>query len=321
MPFVLTLIAAPRVAHPGPGSLGAFPEGVTLSAAALDAVRHGMAQIGAEVCSPRWLADAAAPGAACDIPFAGLDPDQADSAARAALAPLYPKGGIDVIAQKAAGRKKTILIADMDSTFVTGETLDELADRAGLKEHIAAITARAMNGELDFRAALKERVGLLKGLPVAAIADTLAQVRHTPGGRTAVMTMRAHGATTVLISGGFLPFARPVAAACGFDRAFANDLVIENGCLSGEVAEPILDRNAKLATLLATAAELGVAADAALAVGDGANDLPMIQAAGLGVAFHGKPSVVAGARAALNFADLTGLLFAQGYHRDAFVCE
>jgi phosphoserine phosphatase len=321
MPFVLTLIAAPRVAYPGPGSLGRFPEGVTLSAAALDAVRHAMTQIGAEACSPRWLTDADAPGAAVDLPFAGIDPDQADAAARAALSPLYPKGGIDVIAQKSAGRKKTILIADMDSTMVTGETLDELAGHVGLKDHIAAITARAMNGEIDFRTALKERVGLLKGLTAAALDETLAAVRFTPGGREAVMTMRANGATTVLISGGFLPFARPVAAACGFDRVFANDLLTEDGKLTGEVAEPILDRNVKLATLLSTAAELGVGADAALAVGDGANDLPMIQAAGLGVAFHGKPKVVEGARAALNFADLTGLLFAQGYHRDAFVCE
>ncbi len=321
MPFVLTLIAAPRVTHPGPGSLGRFPDGVTLSAAALDAVRRGLAQLGADVCSPRWLTDADAAGAAVDLPFAGLDPDQADAAARAALAPIYPQGGIDVIAQKSSGRKKTILIADMDSTIVTSETLDELAAHVGLKDHIAAITARAMNGEIDFRAALRERVGLLAGLSAAALDETLAAVRFTPGGRETVMTMRANGATTVLISGGFLPFARPVAATCGFDRVFANDLVIADGKLTGAVADPILDRNAKLSTLLATAAELGVGADAALAVGDGANDLPMIQAAGLGIAFHGKPSVVAGARAALNFADLTGLLYAQGYARDAFVCE
>ena len=320
MPFVLTLIAAPRVEAPGPGTLGHFSDGVTMSAATVGAVRAALAQLGADVGSPLWLDRPDTSGTACDLPFAGLDPDQADSAARGALDILYSKGGIDVIAQKTAGRKKAVLIADMDSTFVTCETLDELADHAGLKARIAAITARAMNGELDFRAALRERVGLLKDLPASAIDDTLAKIRFTPGGRATVMTMRANGAKTVLISGGFLPFARPVGATCGFDAVFANDLIIKGGKLTGKVAEPILDRDAKRDTLFATAAEKGVGLEATLAVGDGANDLPMIQAAGLGIAFHAKPSVVANARAALNFADLTGLLFAQGYSRDAFVC-
>ncbi len=321
MSFVLTLIAAPAVAAPGPGSLGRFPEGVPLAPAAVDAARAALDALGADTASPAWLADAGTPGAACDIPFEGLAPDQADAAARAALDAHYPTGGLDVIAQSAEGRKKTVLVADMDSTIVTAETLDELAAFAGLKDLIAAITARAMNGELDFKSALRERVGLLKGLPADTIAKTLAEVRYTPGARTVVRTMRADGATAVLISGGFLPFARPVGAHCGFDRVYANDLILDGDTLAGTVAEPILDRNAKLDTLVATAAELGVPMSATLAVGDGANDLPMIQAAGLGVAFHGKPTVVAGARAALNWCDLTGLLYAQGYPRDAFVCD
>ncbi|WP_337997366.1 phosphoserine phosphatase SerB [Oleispirillum naphthae] len=321
MSHVLTLIAAPKVDAPGPGSLGRFPRGVVIAPEAVDAVRAALAHLGAETAAPDWLDDPEAAGSACDIAFAELNPDQADAAARAALTPFYPQGGLDVIAQKADGRKKAVLIADMDSTFVTGETLDELAAHAGIKDRIAAITARAMNGELDFRAALRERVGLLKGLPETTIDETYAEVRFTPGGRAAVMTMRKNGAVAVLISGGFLPFAGRVAKTCGFDRVFANDLVIENGKLTGTVAEPILDRDAKRATLSATAAEAGVGLEAALAVGDGANDLPMIQAAGLGVAFHGKPTVVAGARAALNFADLTGLLFAQGYRRSEFVTD
>lgn len=321
MSSVLTLIAAPAVAVPGPGSLGRFPEGVPLAAAAVDAARAALDALGADTASPAWLAALGAAGSACDLAFEGLAPDQAEAAARAALDPLYPTGGLDVIAQSAEGRKKSVLVADMDSTIVTAETLDELAAFAGIKDHIAAITARAMNGELDFKSALRERVGLLKGLPASAIAATLSDIRYTPGGRAVVRTMRAHGAVTVLISGGFLPFARPVGAHCGFDRVFANDLLFDGDTLSGRVAEPILDRNAKLETLIATAAETGVPMSATLAVGDGANDLPMIQAAGLGVAFHGKPTVVAGARAALNWGDLTGLLFAQGYHRDAFVCD
>ncbi|MBN2752301.1 MAG: phosphoserine phosphatase SerB [Rhodospirillaceae bacterium] len=321
MTFVLTLIAAPHTDVPGPGSLGRFPGGVPLPLSAIDAVRAALAHLGAETTSPQWLDRPETIGSACDLPFSGLNPDQADSAARVALMPLFPNGGIDVIAQSANGRKKAVLIADMDSTFVTGETLDDLAAHAGLKDHIAAITARAMNGELDFRTALTERVGLLKDLPEATIDATYAELRFTPGGRATVMTMRAQGASTVLISGGFLPFASRVAEACGFDRVFANDLIIKNGKLTGQVADPILDRDSKRATLFSTAAEKGVGLEATLAVGDGANDLPMIQAAGLGVAFHGKPTVVAGARAALNFADLTGLLFAQGYHRDEFVTD
>lgn len=319
MPLVLTLIAAPPVAQAGPGSLGRFPRGVVLSAEAIAAVREGLTRIGADVMSPRRLSPPDEPGAACDLPFSGLAPDQADAMARGVLTAYYPEGGVDVIAQTAKDRKKRIFLADMDSTIVTGETLDELAAHVGLKDRIAAITARAMNGEIDFREALHERVGLLKGLPVSALEETYAALRFTPGGRTVVRTMRRSGAYTILVSGGFIPFAGRVAAACGFDEVHANDLIVEGGRLTGAVAEPILDRNAKLATLTATAARLGLPLAAALTVGDGANDLPMIQAAGLGVAFHGKPTVVAGARAALNFADLTGLLYAQGYGRDEFV--
>jgi len=321
MPFILTLISAPPVEHPGPGSLGRFPDGICLNTDAVDTVRRALAKLGAEVMSPSWLTPPGSAGSACDIPFEDISPDQADSAARSALMSLYPEGGIDVIAQCEKNRKKSILIADMDSTMVSSETLDDLAEYAGIKDHIAAITARAMNGELDFREALNERVGLLKDLPADTIEKTYQAIQFTPGGRTAVRTMSKHGATTVLISGGFLCFANRVGAACGFDKVFANDLHIANDKLVGTVGEPIVDKETKRATLIATAREKGVTLEDAVAVGDGANDLPMLQAAGLGVAFHGKPTVIAGARAALNFSDLTGLLFAQGYHQDAFIVD
>ncbi len=321
MPFVLTLIAAPAHPVPGPGAIGTPPEGSLLTVAAIDAVRRALSAIGAEVMSPSWLTPPDTVGGACDLPFEDISADQADSAARQALSLLYPNGGIDVIAQSASGRKKAILIADMDSTIVTSETLDDLAEYAGIKDHIAAITARAMNGELDFREALNERVGLLKGLSATTIDKTFDAIRFTPGGRTVVQTMKSNGATAVLISGGFTVFADRVGAACGFDRVFANTLGVADGALTGTVSEPIVDKDTKRQTLIATATELGVPLDAAVAVGDGANDLPMLQTAGLGVAFHGKPTVVAGAPFALNATDLTGLLFAQGYHRDEFICD
>jgi phosphoserine phosphatase len=210
-------------------------------------------------------------------------------------------------------RRKRLLVADMDSTIVTGETLDELADFAGLKPRIAAITARAMNGELDFKAALRERVAMLRNLPVEALERTWERVRLTPGARELVATMRAHGALAALVSGGFSFFTARVAALCGFDLHRSNVLLDDGAVLTGFVAEPILDRDTKLATLTSLAVEHSLPMSATLAVGDGANDLDMLRAAGLGVAFRAKPIVAAEAQTRVDHADLRALLFAQGY--------
>jgi phosphoserine phosphatase len=201
------------------------------------------------------------------------------------------------------------------------ECIDELADLVGQKAHVAAITERAMRGELAFAPALRERVALLKGLPARVIDDVLAQrIVLTPGGRALVATMRANGAYACLVSGGFTAFADRIAQRIGFDEASANQLLIDaNGKLVGEVAEPILGREAKLATLLALRARLGLMAEDTLAIGDGANDLDMIRAAGLGIAFHAKPAVATAAAARIDHCDLTAVLFVQGYRRDQFV--
>ena len=206
----------------------------------------------------------------------------------------------------------------MDSTIVVGETLDELAGQAGIKDQVADITARAMRGEIDFKAALFERVNMLKDLPVDRLDQTLAGTALTPGARVLVQTMRAHGAFTVLVSGGFRFFTRHVAAMAGFHEEHANDLIIEGGRLTGRVAEPILDKQAKLDLLNRYAAERQIPLSATLTTGDGANDLPMLQAAGLGVAYHAKPVVEAEAPAAINNGDLTALLYVQGYKFSEF---
>jgi phosphoserine phosphatase len=252
------------------------------------------------------------PGEAADIPLATA-PDM--DTVRAAL----DGAPIDAIATMAEGRRKSLLIADMDSTIVTGETLDELADFAGLKERISAITARAMNGELDFKAALRERVAMLRGLPLDALDKTWQRVRLTPGARELVATMRAHGAYTALVSGGFTFFTGRVAALVGFDMHRSNVLLDDGAALAGHVAEPILDRDSKLETLIRLVAKRGLPMSATLAVGDGANDLDMIRTAGLGVAFRAKPIVASEARARIDHGDLRALLFAQGYRADEIV--
>jgi phosphoserine phosphatase len=226
---------------------------------------------------------------------------------------------VDAIAQPAEGRRKRLLIADMDSTIITGETLDELADFAGLKDRIVAITARAMNGELDFKAALRERVAMLKGLPVTALEQTWQRVRLTPGAAELVATMHTHGAVTALVSGGFSFFTGRVAALVGFGLHRSNVLLDDGAALTGAVAEPILDRHTKVATLRELAARDGLPLSATLAVGDGANDLDMLREAGLGVAFRAKPIVAAAAQACVDHADLRALLFAQGYRAREFV--
>jgi phosphoserine phosphatase len=290
MHYILTLVAA--------------RDATTLSPALVnrvrDALRGGM---------PVELS----PGEAVDIPLTAA-PDM--DAVRAAL----EGAPVDAIPVRPRGRRKGLLIADMDSTIIVGETLDELAAIAGIGEKIAAITARAMNGELDFKDALRERVGMLKGLPVEALDRTWARIRLTPGAAALVATMRAHGALTALVSGGFTFFTGRVAEQVGFDMHRSNVLLHADGALLGQVQEPILDRTAKLDALRDLAAERGVQLKATLAVGDGANDLDMLRAAGLGVAFHAKPIVAAEARARVDHADLRALLFAQGY-RAADIAE
>jgi phosphoserine phosphatase len=227
---------------------------------------------------------------------------------------------IDLAVQPTAGRRKRLLLADMDSTMIRQECIDELAVVAGVGAQVAAITARAMNGELDFESALRERVGLLAGLPEAVIAGVLeTRIRFMPGGRTLVATMKAQGGHAVLVSGGFTAFTGPVAAALGFDEHRANVLQIRDGRLTGTVAEPILGRAAKVQALEEIAARLGIGEDQVLAVGDGANDLGMLGRAGAGVALHAKPVVAAESALRVNHGDLTALLFLQGYARAEFV--
>ncbi len=240
--------------------------------------------------------------------------------ARRALEGLL--GGVDVIVQPAAGRRKRLIVADMDSTMITVECIDELADYAGLKAEVAAVTERAMRGELDFEAALDARVALLKGLDAAVIDRCRAErVRLTPGARTLVRTMKANGAYALLVSGGFTRFARPVAEEIGFDEAIANVLEIDGDRLAGTVTRPIVGAATKREALIGAAARLGLAAEETLAVGDGANDIPMIEAAGLGVAYHAKPAAAAAADARIEANDLTALLYAQGYARKDWVTD
>jgi phosphoserine phosphatase len=226
---------------------------------------------------------------------------------------------IDMVVQRAEGRKKRLLIADMDSTMIRQECIDELADEAGVGAHVAGITARAMNGELDFEGALRERVGLLKGLPEAVIGQVLRdRITLMPGGRVLLATMKANGAYAALVSGGFTAFTQAVAAQLGFDETRANTLHVEGGALAGTVAEPILGKEAKLQALEEITARMGITPAEAIAVGDGANDLPMLLAAGTGVALHAKPRVQAECEVRVNHGDLTALLYLQGYARDEF---
>jgi phosphoserine phosphatase len=227
---------------------------------------------------------------------------------------------VDMVVQRAEGRKKRLLIADMDSTMIRQECIDELADEAGVGAHVADITARAMNGELDFEGALRERVGLLKGLPEAVIAKVLRdRITLMPGGKVLLATMKANGAYAALVSGGFTAFTRAVAAKLGFDENRANTLHVAEGKLAGTVAEPILGKEAKLQALNEITAQLGITPAEAIAVGDGANDLPMLLAAGTGVALHAKPRVQAECDVRVNHGDLTALLYLQGYSREEFV--
>jgi phosphoserine phosphatase len=288
--LVLTLIAAPAAA----GSL-------IIETAAMLAKRLPGA-------APDWLAS----GEACDLVFEGGDPSAAEAMARQEVA----DAPIDVVVQPAARRRKRLFVADLESTIIENEMLEELAEFVGLRVLVAEITRRAMNGELDFAAALAERVALLNGLPATVLEEAAARIRLMPGARALLATLRAQGVRTALVSGGFTVFAKRVAADLGFDRVVANRLELVDGNIAGTVAEPIVGRDTKRETLLALAAEYGLPMSATLAVGDGANDLPMLLEAGLGVAFRAKPAVAAAARWRLDHADLTGLLYAQGYRRE-----
>jgi phosphoserine phosphatase len=266
---------------------------------------------------PNWLA----PGVAADVPFTAQDSDLRALADRVCAA--LAGAPIDVVVQRAIGRRKKLLLADMDSTMIGQECIDELAEHVGKKRQVAAITERAMRGEIEFESALRERVALLKGLPAASIDAVIDnRIRLTPGARMLVATMRRDGGYTCLVSGGFTLFTNRIAGMIGFDENRANRLLVDaNGRLTGEVAEPIFGRAAKLATLIELTQRRNLSRDETLVAGDGANDIPMIEAAGLGVAYHAKPKVVASAAARIDHADLSALLYAQGYRRDEFVSE
>jgi phosphoserine phosphatase len=294
MSFVATLISRPDrraltedIAHRAAGAVGA---------SAID-----------------WLDEEVA----CDLALPdGLLPEAADATLRDLLS-LTP---IDIVVQSVVGRRKKLLIADMDSTMIDQECIDELADEIGIKDHVAAITARSMNGEIAFEPALRERVALLKGLASSVISEIIEKrITLASGGRELVATMRAAGAWTALVSGGFDAFTGPIAARLGFHENHANRLVETDGRLAGLVVEPILGRAAKAKSLIEIATRLGITPADAIAVGDGANDLDMLALAGTGVALHAKPAVAAAARVRIDFGDLTALLYLQGYRRSDIV--
>ena len=296
LPYTLTLVAQ--------------REAVSLTPAMIEGARAFVSGQAATVLSD---------GEAADIPCAGLPPGGMSGGPDLdAVRASFGDQPVDVLLTRARGRRKGLLIADMDSTIVTSETLDELAARAGVGERVAEITRHSMNGEIDFAAALRERVALLKGLSTDALDATWAETRLTPGARTLVATMRANNATAALVSGGFTWFSERVAAACGFTIHHANGLGIDRGKLTGRVAEPVLGREAKLESLRTLAEARGLRLGATLAVGDGANDLDMLQAAGLGIAFHARPVVAAAVQNRVVHADLRALLFAQGYRAADF---
>ena len=258
-------------------------------------------------------------GVAADLSFAPDGPSDNRAHAEAVRIALGD-APVDVIVQAAATRRKKLFLADMDSTMIGQECIDELADFVGMKEHVSAITERAMRGEIAFEPALRERVALLRGLDARIVARVIAErITLTPGGQALVRTMRANGAHTALVSGGFTLFTSKVAEAIGFHENRANVLVVEDDTFVGLVSEPILGREAKYATLIELREKHGLAHEDTMAVGDGANDLAMLEEAGLGFAYHAKPAVAAAAHARIDHSDLTALLYAQGYRVGEFV--
>jgi len=292
-------------------TLIAGPASSALDGGAIERVRSALSTRQ----TPDWLA----PGVAADVPFAAPDHNLRAlvDRARAAIA----GAPIDVVVQRAVARRKKLFLADMDSTMIGQECIDELAEHAGMKRQVSAITERAMRGEIEFEPALRQRVMLLKGLSVAAIDEVIERrIRLTPGARALVATMRRHGAYTCLVTGGFTLFTDRIAGMIGFNESRANRLATDaEGRLTGEVVAPIFGRDAKLATLIELRRRHNLADNETLVAGDGANDIPMIEAAGLGVAYHAKPKVAAAATACIDHGDLTALLYAQGYRRDEFV--
>jgi phosphoserine phosphatase len=258
----------------------------------------------------RWLA----PGVAVEADLPSLPGDLEEQWRR------WQERGHDLVLQPVGGRRKKVLLADMDSTMVQQECIDELAAHAGVGDLVSGITARAMNGELDFVRALHERVALLADLPTAVVGTVLAErITYTPGGPELVATMRAHGGYTALVSGGFTPFTEAVAAYLGFDEHRANTLAVDGDRFTGRVVEPVVGREAKVAALREITARLGLTPQDAIAVGDGANDLDMLHLAGTGVALHARPAVAEQCQVRVNHGDLTALLYLQGYGVHEFV--
>jgi len=294
---VLTLIA-------GRAFAGSWDAILRIAAEAID-------RLGGHRGDADWLA----PGHAVDLAFSGLDVLRVEAAVRARLRDEIGDLALDMVAQHSSGRRKRLLLADMEATIIANEMLDELADLLGFGAEVAELTRRAMSGKIDFAAALRERVALLRGTPAGVLDEVARRIRVNPGARELVATMRAYGAFTALVSGGFRCFTSQVKAELGFDLEIANELMIEGAELTGRVREPILGREAKLAALMTLSGERGIALAQTMAVGDGANDVAMLEAAGLGIAFKAKPVVLERARHRIEHGDLSALLYVQGYRQ------
>jgi len=287
------------------------PTSRPLTPAMIDAARRAIDSSRSTADGTDWLAE----GIACDLPFDGSEPTITQALVREALG----RAPLDLAIQPAAGRRKKLLVADMESTIIRQEMLDELAEVAGIHEEVAEITALAMAGELDFEAALRERVGLLTGMSAETLESAAERMTLMPGARALVASMQAAGAYCALVSGGFTCFTRRIRELCGFDEDRANQLEVAEGQLTGRVCDPVLGRAAKLQALEQLSAAQGLVPFNACAVGDGANDLDMLGAAGLGVAYYGKPRVRAAAHYRVDHGNLTALLYMQGYHADEIV--